>query len=143
MGILVNEISTNETKPSDKDAFLETLRALLDSYPTAEFYNKPNNPIPSLIQILGMYRDNYVVKRLKYDAENCSPQILLAIGSWYSNHFTAKIIENNRIDLVKFGVKLQKLKKREAIDFIENMRRNAASTLRDWERSDRIPWYLR
>ena len=53
----------------------------------------------------------------------------------------AKGIEDNKIELMNFGMKLKH--KKEALDFIENVRKHAANQLRGWERSESPPWYMK
>jgi hypothetical protein len=131
VGVLLNEICTNGIKPSNQEAFVETLGTLLDQHPTSEFYNKPNNPIGNIIYILGVLRSPKVIERLKQDAATCPANILQNISSYYTNKFTAKIIEDSGLELMKYEAKLQKDRKVEALDFIENVRRQAAYDLRE------------
>ena len=133
--ILFNEITTNHIQPSNKEKFLTTLRQLLDKYPTREFYNKPNNPIPNIIQILGIYRDPKVVERLKEDITTCDQQALRSVGVVYGNKFTAKIIEDSKTDILEFERKLQKESKREILDFLDGVQRQAATTYQDLKRT--------
>ena len=133
--ILFNEITTNHIQPSNKEKFLTTLRQLLDRYPLHESYNKPNNPIPNLIQILGIYRDSKVLERLKQDITTCNHQMLLSVGAVYGNKFTAKIIEDNKTNILEFERKLQKENKREVLDYLDGVQRQAASTYQDLKRT--------
>lgn len=132
--ILFNTITSNHINPSNKEKFLTTLRNLLDKYPTQEFFNKGNNPIPSLIQILGIYRDKKVIDRLKQDLLICNQQALASVI--YGNKFTAKIIEDSKGDLLEFERKLQKENKREALDFLDGVQRTAAQTYQDLKRNN-------
>lgn len=134
--ILFNEMVSNKTRPIDKEPFLETLRTLLDLYPTVKFYNQPNNPIPYLIQILGIYRDTKLITRLEEDAFSGTVPIFSSLSGIYGNKFTAKLIEDNKIALLKIGIKLQKAGKREGLDFIENIQRQAAYALQELERNE-------
>jgi hypothetical protein len=132
--ILFNTIASTHINPHNKQKFLETLRNLLDKYPTQEAFNKPNNPIPNLIQILGMYRDEKVIERLKQDLLVCNQQSLITAS--YGNKFTAKIIEDNKDDLLEFERRLQKENKREALDCLDGIQRSAAQTYQDLKRNN-------
>lgn len=133
--ILFNEITTNHIQPSNKEKFLTTIRQLLDKYPLNESYNKPNNPVPNLLQILGIYRDSKVIERLKQDVTTCSQQMLLSVGIVYGNKFTAKIIEDNKTNILEFERKLQKENKREILDFLDGVQKQAATTYQDLKRT--------
>ena len=128
--ILFNEITLSHITPSDKKSFIETVRTMLDEYPTKDFYNKPNNPIAYLIYILGIYRDKNVVDRLENDAITCPPNIFQNVSVYYTNKFVAKIIDDNNLALMQYEAKLQKEEKVEALDFIENIRRYVSNELR-------------
>ncbi len=132
--ILFNAIASNHLYPSNKGKFLAILRNLLDNYPTQEFFNKANNPIPNLIQILGIYRDKKVIERLKQDLLICSQQALVSVV--YGNKFTAKVIEDSKDDLLEFERKLQKEGKREALDYLDGVQRQSATTYQDLKRTN-------
>ena len=132
--ILFNTITSTRISPSNKEKFLATLRGLLDKYPNKEFFNKGNNPIPNLIQILGIYRDQKVIERLKEDLLNCGQQI--PISAVYGNKFTAKVIEDSKNDLLEFERRLQRENKREALDFLDGIQRTAAQTYQDLKRNN-------
>jgi len=139
VSIIFNEISTKRIKPSDKEEFISTLKQLLHEYPTNDFYNKSFNLIPNLIYLLGIYMNDAVIERLNYDALNCSNEVLRNIEPYYSHMFTSKIIENSRIKLLKLVGELQKANKKEALQFVENIRRNAAYNMNNIETN---PYYI-
>jgi hypothetical protein len=132
--ILFNTITMTHINPSNKEKFLATLRNLLDKYPIKEFFNKGNNPTSNLIQILGIYRDQKVIERLKEDLLVCGQQV--PISAVYGNKFTAKIIEDSKNDLLEFERRLQKENKREALDFLDGVQRTAAQTYQDLKRNN-------
>ncbi len=131
--ILFNAITSNHINPSNKEKFLATLRNLLDKYPTQEAFGKPNNPIPNLIQILGIYRDQKVIERLKHDLRICNQQSIVTAS--YGNKFSAKIIEDSKSDLLEFERVLQKENKREALDCLDGIQSSAARTYQDLKRN--------
>jgi hypothetical protein len=133
LGIIFNELTRHFVIPSNKQTFVEILKELLKQYPSSEYYNKSNNPIPYITHILGIYMDHVVIDRLKYDTEACDPQILRNIEIFYSNWYPAKLIDDNKIELMKFEVELQKKKKSEAIEFIERLRRGAGLHMKDMQ----------
>ncbi len=132
--IISNTITSTHITPHNKQKFLETLRRLLDQYPSREFFNKPNSVIRNLIWILGIYRDQKVIDRLKEDLLNCSQQAPIAVV--YGDEYTAKVIEDSKNDLLEFERRLQKENKREAIVFLDEVQREAAETYQKLKRNN-------
>ena len=129
LGIILNEITMNRTEPTNKKAFLETLKSLLDNCPSQDYFAKPYNPIPFIIKILGIYRDKAVIERLKQDTKTLPPQVLNDTIVCYNTKFTAKVIEQNKIDLFNLGTELQNSNKKEAIAFLDQIRNQAINDL--------------
>lgn len=132
--ILFNTIATNHINPSNKEKFLSILRNLLDKYPIEDFFNKANNPIPNLLQLLGIYRDKKIIERLKQDLLVYNPQIQLP--AVYGSKFTARVIEDGKNELLEFERKLQKENKRQAIDVLDGIQRQAAISYQDLKRTN-------
>jgi hypothetical protein len=137
--IILNTITSTHITPHNKQKFLETLRRLLDQYPSREFFNKPNSTIQNLIWILGIYRDQKVIDRLKEDLLNCSQQAPIAVV--YGDDFTAKVIEDSKNDLLEFERRLQKENKREAMAFLDDVQRKAAETYQKLKRNN-VRFYI-
>jgi hypothetical protein len=137
--IILDTITSTHITPHNKQKFLETLRRLLDQYPSREFFNKPNSVIQNLIKILGIYRDQKVIDRLKEDLLNCSQQAPIAVG--YGDDYTAKVIEDSKNDLLEFERRLQKENKREAMAFLDDVQRKAAENYQKLKRNN-VRFYI-
>jgi hypothetical protein len=129
LALIDHELLRHKLKPSDKQTFVETLKSLLEQYPTSNYDAQANSPLPHLMHLLGVYMNSSVIDRLEHDAENIDPQKFGIIEQIYSNWYEAKLIEDNKTRLMKFEAKLQEKGKLEAIEFIERLRRGAGLNL--------------
>lgn len=134
LAIICNEITRHYIIPSNRN-FVENLKKLLKKYRSEEYYNKAANPIPFLLQMLGIYMDPIVITRLEEDAEKRNPEVLRTLENQYNSWGTSKIINDNKIKLMQFEVDLQKKGKAEAIEFVERVRKSAALCIRDMQGS--------
>ncbi|MEL4305253.1 hypothetical protein [Methanococcoides sp. LMO-2] len=115
--ILHEHITTKGIKPSDKTAFLDGLRNLLESYPEGH----KNGPMLRrfVIQLLGYYNDKSVLERLKKDIE--VGKLSIFQGD-YGDKFTAKVIENGRTELFYLENRLRKEGETETADILARIR---------------------
>jgi hypothetical protein len=103
--------------PSNESQFILNLRkALLKFRDTSD-----RSIIRAIIEILGIYEDNAVIKQLKYDAEK-DFDVFQKIGLDYESKYLAKVIENNRKNLYYFNKYLINEGKSENVTLIDHIR---------------------
>jgi hypothetical protein len=133
--ILFDEITINKVEPSDKTFFLETIQDILNAYLSPAFLSgqeSAESPLKYTIDLLGTFRDKVVIDKLMAAAKTYDPSTFRAVARYYKGWHTAKVIEENRIELSKLEVELRKKKgKEEIIDAIEEIKDMAA----DWIKS--------
>ena len=111
-------IDKKNIEPSNKSETVMMLRTLLNKYP--EPLLRLKNFRTHFIYLLGHYKDNAVIERLKKDAEELdTPRDVIHD---YESYYTANIIEEHRGELYDFEEELRLKGKEEPAQFIAEIR---------------------
>ena len=111
-------IDKKNIEPSNKSETVMMLRTLLNKYPGPLPRHK--NLRTHFIYLLGHYKDNAVIERLKKDAEELdTPRDVIHD---YESYYTANIIEEHREELYDFEEELRLEGKEESAQFIAEIR---------------------
>lgn len=139
--LLFNTINRG-IKPTDEERLLEIFRAMLIEYPLESY--KEHGIRSLVVELLGYYSDNIVIKQLIKDAkqvnDNYSNEAYSFLSSTYCSEAMAKLIESNRTKLFKVEKDFAKEGKTYSAALISRIRESAIRNLDTFEFQKRAAW---
>lgn len=138
---LISDHINRGVQPSDIGQIRDVLGRLLKEYPLETY--KQYNMRGMIIELLGYYSNDIIIKQLTKDAEelnaNYDNNLFNALTKTYSSQVLAEQIEKHRTELFNLQQKFSKEGKTNSVNFINNIRTNAIFNINNMSRTKQRP----